>query len=39
VLGNVTLTAEFNSFRDTEAAQIVVDAGLPPALVGLDVCN
>ncbi len=37
--GNITPTAEFNFFMDPEAAQIVVDSGLRPVLVGLDVCH
>ena len=39
VPGNVTPTAEFNFFMDPEAAQIVLDAGVRPVLVGLDVCH
>ena len=39
VPGNVTPTAEFNVFMDPEAAQIVLDAGVRPVLVGLDVCH
>src|SRR4051794_4831417 len=37
--GNITPTAEFNFFMDPEAAQIVLDAGVRPVLVGLDVCH
>ena len=39
VPGNITPTAEFNFFMDPEAAQIVLDCGLRPVLVGLDVCH
>lgn len=39
VPGNVTPTAEFNFFADPEAAQVVLDAGVRPVLVGLDVCH
>jgi purine nucleosidase len=39
VPGNVTPTAEFNCFMDPAAAQIVLDAGVNPVLVGLDVCH
>ncbi len=35
--GNVTAAAEFNIWADPEAAQAVLDAGLPTTLVGLDV--
>ena len=37
--GNVTPTAEFNFFMDPEAAQIVLESGVRPVLVGLDVCH
>jgi purine nucleosidase len=37
--GNITPTTEFNFFMDPEAAQIVLDSGLKPILVGLDVCH
>jgi inosine-uridine nucleoside N-ribohydrolase len=39
VPGNVTPTAEFNFFMDPEAAQIVLQSGMRPVLVGLDVCH
>jgi inosine-uridine nucleoside N-ribohydrolase len=39
VPGNVTPTAEFNFFMDPEAAQIILEQGVQPVLVGLDVCH
>lgn len=39
VPGNVTLVAEFNAFCDPHAAQVVLEAGLPLTLVGLDVTH
>jgi inosine-uridine nucleoside N-ribohydrolase len=39
VPGNITPTAEFNFFMDPEAAQIVLESGVQPVLVGLDVCH
>ena len=39
VPGNITPAAEFNFFMDPEAAQIVLESGVRPVLVGLDVCH
>ncbi|MBI2875686.1 MAG: nucleoside hydrolase [Candidatus Tectomicrobia bacterium] len=39
VPGNVTPYAEFNIIVDPEAAQVVLEAGLPLTLVGLDVTH
>jgi purine nucleosidase len=37
--GNITPTAEFNLYCDPHAAQIVLTAGLPLTLIGLDVTH
>lgn len=38
-VGNATAVAEFNVWHDPEAAAIVLDAGLPTYMYGLDVFN
>lgn len=38
-VGNATAVAEFNVWHDPEAAAIVLDAGVPVAMYGLDVFN
>lgn len=35
--GNMTMTSEFNTYVDPEAAKIVFEAGIPMTMVGLDV--
>jgi purine nucleosidase len=37
--GNITPAAEFNIYVDPHAAKVVVDAGLPLTMVGLDVTH
>ncbi|HZG40539.1 MAG TPA: nucleoside hydrolase [Nodosilinea sp.] len=37
--GNITAAAEFNIYVDPHAAKVVVDAGLPLTMVGLDVTH
>jgi pyrimidine-specific ribonucleoside hydrolase len=38
-VGNATAVAEFNVWHDPEAAAIVLDAGIPTLMYGLDVFN
>lgn len=37
--GNITPAAEFNIYADPHAAKVVVDAGLPLTMIGLDVTH
>lgn len=37
--GNITAAAEFNIYVDPHAAKVVVDAGLPLTMIGLDVTH
>lgn len=37
--GNATPVAEFNTYKDAEALQILFDAEVPLTIIGLNVCN
>lgn len=37
--GNASPVAEFNAYHDIEAYRVLLDAGIPVTIVGLDVCG